>query len=233
MATHSLAFLVLIALSFAPVSAQETTVDLPAARSAIERLAKAMEEVKRIRAHYVQYQESLLLAEPLVSKGTLHLRADPGCLLLELAEPRPVIVRSDPKSHQMYWPVEKRAERWLFRSNELASALLRCFSADVRAIESTFEIRGFAAGEKTSELTLVPRDEKLHRYLASLTLTLASDSGRMVGIAHQNAEGERVRFELSEIDLAPDPTTEDARLDQALPADVRLLVHEVKDEASK
>jgi hypothetical protein len=221
--------LVLIALSFAPLRAQESAPDLTAARTAIERLAKTMEKVERIRAHYVQYQESLLLAEPLVSKGTLHLRAEPACLLLELAEPRPVIVRSDPKSHQMYWPTEKLAERWLFRSNELARALLRCFSADIRAVEEIFEIRAFTPGEKTSELLLVPRDDKLRRYLATLSLTLSNETGNLVGITHQNAEGERVRFELSELDLAPDPTVENALFDRPLPSDVRLLVHEVKE----
>ena len=220
-------------LACARVRAQETTVDLAGARAALERLAKAMEKVERLRARYTQRQESLLLAEPILSKGTLHLRADPGCILLELGGERIVRVRSDAKSHQVYWPEEKRAERWLFRSNELARALLRCFSADVRRMEEVFEIRGYTRGELVSEVVLTPRDSKLHRYLASLKLSLDSASSQLVALAHENAEGEHVRFELADVDLDPDAKLEDALLDEPLPKEVRLLVHEVKDPLGK
>ncbi len=233
MVTRRLAVLVLIALTFpaarAAPRAQEPAVDLAAAREALERLAKQMEKVQLLRARYRQVQESLLLAEPLVTSGTLHLRSRPGCVLLELTEPRHVLVRSDGKSHQVYWPDEKRAERWLFRSNELARALLRCFSPDILRIEETFEIRAFDRGESTSVVSLVPRDQRIHRYLASLKLTLSNENGGLTAVAHENAEGEHVRFELTDVDLDPDAEVETPLFDRPLPADVRLLVHEVKE----
>lgn len=233
MQARYLAFCVLIPCLFAPLLAQEPALDLEAARARLAQVAKKMEKVERLQASYIQYQESLLLAEPLVSQGTLHLRAEPGCLLLEVGGDRPVQVRSDQKSHQMYWPREKTAERWLFRSNELARALLRCFSAEVGRLEEAFEIRGYASQAGQSKLRLVPREKKLQRHLAALVLEIDETSQQLVGIAHENAEGEHVRLVLSKIDLAPAAQAQDALFDAALPSDVRLLVHEVKEPPTK
>ena len=201
---------------------------LSAARTAIARLGERMANVAYLRAEYAQEQTSLLLVEPIESKGVLRLRADPPCLLLELTEPRPVLVRSDETSHRMYWPEEKRAERWLFRSNELARTLVRCFGPDIDRIEESFEILAWKSGKTTDVIELLPRQKGIERFLVKLRLELRRSDGLLIQVAHSNAEGESVRFTLSRVDLEPDPEQEAPHFVKELPEDVKELVHRVE-----
>jgi outer membrane lipoprotein-sorting protein len=204
--------------------------ELAGARAALERLAAGLEDVRLIRADYVQTQESLLLAEPLVSRGVIHLRRDPGCMRLEVREPRRAVVRSDVSSHQVWHPDMKRAERWLFESNEATRALLLCFSPDVRKAEETFAFRGFAESEESLTVRLEPRAEAVRRVLAALELEIRREDSALVRVSHANPDGEEVRIELAHVERNPEIEDLEALFSRELPDDVRLLVHEVPRE---
>ena len=197
------------------------------ARAALEKLAKRLEGVKVLSASYVQTQESMLLKEPIVTRGRMYLRARPGCLLLLVEKPTEVHIRSDETSHQIYYPARKRAERLLFENNELATALLSCFGPDVRQIEKTFAIQGFERGEKESVIRLVPREDRVKVAVTSPFLTISHEGPTLIGMAHTNPEGEAVRFELSDVKLDPKLGDPRALFDAALPKDVQVVVHRV------
>jgi hypothetical protein len=217
-------------LATAPGPREISASDLACARAAIARLGEQMEKVDYLRADYRQEQNSLLLSEPLESSGLLRLRADPPCLLLELELPRRVIVRSDATSHRTYWPDEKRAERWVFRSNDLARTLVRCFGPGIARLEESFEIREWIPGETTDVVVCVPRKKEFERFLVELRLVLRRADGWLVEVAHANADGEAVRFELSNMVLEPDPKEEAPHFAPELPAGVTELVHRVEQE---
>jgi hypothetical protein len=206
-----------------------------AARAELTRVAEGFAEVRELRARYVQHQESLLLEEPLVSRGTLHLRADPGCLVLELSEPRPVQIRSDATSHLVYHPELKRAERFLFESNHAARALLACFSADLAQVESLFEIAGYVASEPAAEgepplgrLRLLPRNEEVRAVLTSLELELDLARHLPASLVQRNPEGEELRLSLSQIVLNPERAPGEVPIfDRPLPADVTVVERRV------
>ena len=199
-----------------------------AARAAIERMAAGLEGVRILRGDYVQTQESLLLAEPIVSKGRLHIRREPGCLLLEIAEPRRVRIRSDATTHQIHHPDLGRAERWVFESNEATKALLQCFSSDARRLEQTFAIRASKSTEEAIEIAMEPRNEDVGRLLTELRLTIRTADARLVLVAHSNPEGEEVRIDVLTLELDPELDDPAALFDAPLPDGCRLMVHRVE-----
>lgn len=201
-----------------------------AAQATLERIAKGFEDVRELRAEYTQEQDSLLLEEPLVSSGRLHLRADPGCIVLELDAPRRTLIRSDERTHLVYHPERKRAERFLFESNPLARALLACFSADLGRIEALFLVTGYSedAAKGRAILQLSPRREEVRAALRSLTLELDLELGLPVRIVQVNAEGEELRLSLGAIVRNPErPPGEVPIFDRPLPADVQVLERRV------
>jgi hypothetical protein len=199
---------------------------LRAARATLGRIAEGLEGVRELRADYTQEQDSLLLAEPLVSSGRLHLRADPGCIVLELEKPRLAWIRSDAKTHQIYHPDRKRAERFLFESNELARALLACFSADLARIEELFQITDFSADPDHARalVHLTPRRGEVRAAVAALTLEFDLATGLPVRIVQVGAEGEELRLRLRNTVRDPQrPPGEVPVFDRPLPADVELI----------
>ncbi len=201
--------------------------ELEAARAVVESLGKRLEKVERIRADYEQRQTSLLLDEPLISRGRLHLRAEPGCLVLELSEPRAVVIRSDATSHQIYHPDLKRAERYLFESNETAKALLACFTGSVSRIEEAFVFVAIESTDATTTIDVRPRDERIRAFLARLRLTVRKSDAALVGVSYENRDGEEVSMRLSAIEFDPEVAPPDV-FDRPLPKDVRVIVHRVE-----
>ena len=197
-----------------------------AARATLEGIAKGLEGVHELRADYTQEQTSLLLTEPLVSSGRLHLRAKPGCILLELEKPRAVWIRSDEKTHQIYYPERKRAERFLFESNELARALLACFSADLARIEAIFDITGYNEdpAHARAVVHLTPKLDAVRTAVAELTIEFDLTAGMPVRIVQVGAEGEELRLSLRNI--VRNPELEPGKVpifDRPLPADVEVI----------
>lgn len=200
---------------------------LAEARALIERMAASLDGVELVRGDYVQTQESLLLAEPIVSKGSLYVRREPGCMLLEVAEPRSVRIRSDATTHEILHPDLGRAERWVFDSNEATKALLACFSSDVRHLEETFALRSAERAEGCLEIAMEPKGEEVKRLLTELRLTVRLEDARPVRVAHSNPEGEEVRIDVAKLELDPEIEDPRALFDAPLPEGCRLMVHRV------
>lgn len=201
---------------------------LAAARAVVERLAKKLEKVKYERAEYEQRRTSLLLAKPLTSSGRIHIRRKPACIVFEVLEPRPIVIRSDSTSHQIYYPEGKRAERYIFESNELARALFACFTADIAEIEKTFSIASFEQRDGLSILGFRPRDKKVHATLTSLLLTVRDENAVVCGVTYVNSDAESVSLVLEKIELDPKNVKGPDIFDPKLPEGVRLSVQRVK-----
>ena len=204
--------------------------ELGTAREALERLAEGMEEVRELRAAYTQVQESLLLEEPLVSSGTLHVRKDPGCLVLEVEQPRPLLVRSDARTHLVYHPERKRAERFVFESNELTRSLLACFTGDARRVEQVFVFTGVeTTAPDVVRLDLSPRGEALREHVTRLSLSIDVARRVPLSIVQVNPEGEELTLELSKVTLDPERDPDEVPIyDRPLPADVKVVERKVE-----
>lgn len=228
----------LLAVPFAVRSADDEPIaeglqgeELERARAAVAAVSAQVAESNVLHADYVQTLESLLLVEPLVSSGRLHLRSEPGCLVLECEDPRRVEIRSDATSHQVYTPGTNRAERYVFASNELAKVLLACLSADLSDLEEAFVITGFAESGKDDELeyslAFVPRAKRLRALLSSVTLVVRARDAAVVSLQYDNPEAESVLLTFRELVRDPREDPEAGVFDRELPEGVQLLVRRV------
>lgn len=203
--------------------------ELARARDLLASLARALEGVRVLGADYVQRQESLLALEPLVSRGQLWLRRQPGCLVLEAREPRRARIRMDGASHQVHDLEAGRAERFEFESRELSQALLQCFAVDLARLEAAFEVRGLELRGELRAIRLEPRAEKLRAHLRTLTLLVRPEPLQLAGFEQENAQGERLYLEFSELRLDPPLERADELFGAALPKGVKLSVHKVPE----
>lgn len=213
---------------------------LAAARRTFAAVSTRLANVVELHATYVQEQESLLLAEPLVSKGRFHLRLEPGCLVLDLDTPSPAIIRSDAKSHRVYDPAAGRAEVFLFEENRLTLALIACFRADLEQVESIFHIVAYTestakregeADQRLATVELRPKTKELTGVMRSLTLAIDLAKKLPARVTQINREGEAVTFELLKPQLLEEPAKDSAELFRAeLPKDTQVVERRVQDK---
>lgn len=204
-----------------------------AARDALAPVSKRMEQVRHLRARFDQEQESLLLAEPIVSSGRLFLRTDPATVVLLVEGDEPVKIRSDARSHLVYHVSRKRAERFLFERNELAGALLACLSGDMETLERAFDVRACrASNEGPSErvhIVLAPREERLREQLRQLEVLVDPVQATVTRVGYENADGERVTLSLGDVELDPDDWSDPrATFSALLPPDVEVTERRVR-----
>jgi outer membrane lipoprotein-sorting protein len=204
-----------------------------AARALLQDLGQALEGVETLRASFVQTRTSPLLAEPLVSRGTLHLRREPGTIVLEFDSPQRAVVRSDATSYQTWYVERKLAERFEFESNELTKAMLRCFSPSVSDAEKVFEIVDYRESSGHFELTLEPRDEALRPIVGRLVLGVRREDKTPVSLLQVAQNGEEVRLDLTAVERNPGLEDPAAVFDAKLPKDVRLATRKIEGRTSR
>jgi outer membrane lipoprotein-sorting protein len=207
--------------------------DLADARALIERVAKGLQGVERMHADFTQEQHTALLNKALSSAGRLSLRASPGCLVLELSRPKHAFVRSDTTSHRVYYPADKRAERYQFESNDLAKGLFSIMTARIASIEETFQLTSLKRGAEQSVIELRLRKATKQRILDSLSITVDNKHAGLLGLAFVNADGEKTTLRLSHLRRITAASSAEERaleadvFDRPLPKNVRVVVHRV------
>lgn len=207
--------------------------ELQSARAVVARMSAKLKGVERLHADFVQEQHTLLMEEPLISRGRLSLRAEPGCLLLELNEPKHVLVRSDATSHQVHYPTQKKAERYLFESNDLAKTLLSVLTVDVGAMEKAFLFTGLKVTEEQRVLELCLRDTKKRQLLSRLWITVDHKTSTLSGVSYVNADGEKTALRFTKLryvtaESSPEERTRERDVfDRPLPKGTRLTVHAI------
>ena len=231
-----LAFLLFVPQTTQPKAALDEQALLEA-RASVTRLAHGLEGVERLHANFVQEQHTLLMDEPIISRGRMSLRAKPGCLLLELKQPKHILLRSDATSHQVYYPAAKKAERYLFESNDLAKTLLSILTVNVAELEKAFVIVGHERGERKETLELRLRDVSKRRLVDHLRIMINPKTSRMSGVSFVNADGEKTVLRLTDLRQVTSESSEQERakerdvFDRPLPKGVRLVVHSVPAKA--
>lgn len=200
--------------------------DRDAARALLEEWARRQAEVETLSARFSQEVRTPLLLEPLRSEGRLLYRRRPACLVFEIEKPRETRVRFDAASYQVHRVAEKRAERFLFRRDDLAGALVQVFGPEVRELGESFRLTGFERTEEEATVRLAPESKELRTFLTSLTLVFGLEPAELRRVGYVNAEGDGVRIELRKVDRKAE--IEAARFRAALPEGVELRTHVVE-----
>lgn len=163
----------------------------------LDRLREALKDVRTLSCTLVQRRKTALLAEPIVSSGTLVYRRDPARLVFRFDSPRRTVIHLDRRSYQVHRPDDRRLERLDFADDGVAAYLLALFDPGGKELERAFAVRG------GDPLTLEPREEKVRERIASIRLHLAAD-GTPRRIVTADADGDTVEFELSGVKRNPD-----------------------------
>ena len=185
----------------------------------LQRLAEKMKAATSLRAQVVQRRKTALLEEPIVSKGVLHWRREPGRLVILLAEPKETRVQIDRAAYEVFRPDEKRLERIEFAGDESAGKLLQVFDPKPGELGKAFELK--PAGE--GEIVMIPKDEKVRKRVRSIGISVSAADGSLKRIRTEDADGDETVFELSATELNPElPAT---LWDLKVPEGTRVLVH--------
>ena len=196
------------------------------AKEALRRLSARLEKAETLSCKMTQSRTTALLEKPLVSKGTLYYRRNPGRLVFRLTEPRTTEIHLDRTTYQVYRPSENRLERTKFEDEAIGAHLLDVFRPKVESIEKRFTVKATAKEDGETEIHLVPTDDKIRRRLAALTLTVHGPDATLRRIVTTDADGDTVRLDLTDLSINPQLPKE--TFDLKVPEGTRVLQHSVK-----
>lgn len=196
------------------------------AQEALRKLAARFEKAATLSCKVTQSRTTALLEKPLISKGTLYYRREPGRLVFRLTEPRATEIHLDRTTYQVYRPAEKRLERTEFEDEALGAHLLEIFRPKVESIEKRFTVKATAREGGETEIQLIPTDEKIRRRLAALTLTVHGPDATLRRIVTTDSDGDTVRLDLSDLSINPQLPKE--TFDLKVAEGTRVLQHSVK-----
>ncbi len=196
-------------------------------------LGSAAKGVGVLTADYVQTQESVLFEKPLVASGKLYLRIEPLTLTMCVDKPEALWIRTDRTSHQVWYRARNRAERFLYKENPLADAMLQCIGGDSKGLETNFDVLEVKREPAGDRVVLVPKTEALRKVIARLELRTTWVDQRLVleSILHSNKDGERTLLELRNCARDPKLEAQDALFTEKLPDEVELLTHDLRTQA--
>ena len=197
-----------------------------AARAAFRKLSERFRDLRTLSCSVSQERRTALLEKPIASSGTLFYRRDPGRLVFRMAVPRTTEIHMDRAAYQVYRPDEKRLERIEFENDELTGRLLMVFQPKEDEVWKAFTVRAGASKDGDLEVRLEPADEKVRKRLRRLVLTLRETDGALRRILVEDAEGDEVRFDLSDVKLNPELPAETFEL--RVPEGTKVFRHVMK-----
>lgn len=230
--------LLVLAATLPGQESRPTTTSAPAvaearAKAALHALAEHNGKAKTLRSEYVQLRTTALRKKPLESKGTLLFRADPGCIVFEVSEPKPTRIRLDSKAYEVLRPDQHQLERFTLASSDLPKALFESLRADWDRLLSRlrFSEATLSADGKGLRVRFEPRDESVRPYLKSLELLVASDGSSLHEVGYVDGQDDKITIVLTKLEL--DPALPGDPFDVPLPLGVVILEHSVDAPGQK
>jgi outer membrane lipoprotein-sorting protein len=197
-----------------------------AAKEALKKLADRMRDAKTLSAKVSQQRRTELLDKPVTSSGTMLYRREPGRMVFRMTEPRTTEIHLDRTCYQVYRPDEQRLERFEFEDDSVTGKLLAVFDAKPEQMGKSFGARSGARRGDDLEVLLSPTDERVKGRMRKLSLTISTADGTLKRIDYEDADGDEVRFEMSDLTLNPDLAPEVFEL--KVPEGTRVLRHKAK-----
>lgn len=197
-----------------------------AARLALRKLAERFRDLKTLSCSVAQERRTALLEKPIASSGTMFYRREPGRLVFRMTEPRTTEIHMDRTAYQVWRPDEKRLERIEFEDDELTGRLLMVFQPKEEEVGKSFAVRAGASKDGDLEVRLEPSDDRVRKRLRLLVLTVRESDGALRRIRYEDAGGDEVRFDLTDVKVNPDLPA--ATFELAVPEGTKVFRHAVK-----
>jgi hypothetical protein len=171
----------------------------------LEALMAGMSRTRGVVAEFREVKELALLEAPLESRGVLHF-LPPDRMLRRTLVPASSTLLVD---GARVWfrdaggaaPLDLSADP---SAREFVDNFTTLFRGDLEALRSRYETR-FESGPDGWRLVLEPRDARLRRFVASLTLSGAGESMREMVLVERDGDRTTTRFERVETDHAYTP----------------------------
>lgn len=188
----------------------------------VERMRRAQGELRTLQADFVQRQESAMLLEPEVSRGTFSYSA-PESVRWEYEEPNPITVLIAGDEMTTWYRDLDRAERLKVGrySNQVLKYLGATGSFDT--LMEYFQVKVSFPEEARSEpyrIELTPRYERIARRFSSMTLWVDQDRYLPVRLRYETPDGDVTEYEFRDLEVNAKIPADEFRLD--LPEDVQV-----------
>jgi hypothetical protein len=171
----------------------------------LEALMAGMARTRGVLAEFRETKEIALLEAPLESRGLLHF-VPPDRMLRRTLEPAPSTLLVDGarvvfRDAGGAAPLDLSADP---SAREFVDNFTTVFRGDLAALRRRYEAR-FESGPGGWRLVLEPRDTRLRRFVASLTLSGAGASMREMVLVERDGDRTVTRFERVDPDHAYTP----------------------------
>lgn len=188
----------------------------------IERVRYEQGRLESLEAEFVQRQESAMLLEPDVSRGTFSYVA-PDSVRWEYAAPKPISVVIDGQEMLTWYRDLGRAERVKVGrySNQVFKYLGASGSFDT--LVEYFDVRVAFPADGAGEpyrLDLTPRFDRIARRLTSMTVWVDHERYLPVRVRYESAEGDVTVYEFESMKVNAKIPRE--RFELRLPAEVEV-----------
>jgi len=166
--------------------------------SAFQKLATP----KTVQAEFVQTQYRKVLTRPFESHGKIAF-SRPDALRWEVTAPAPAIFVMQGAQMGMRYPALDVTEHLSLDGRPellgLVKGLTIWLHADTEALRSDYEVTE-AAGQPLA-LTLVPKNDTLHKWIASIGLVLSADSAHVDQVTLTEPDGDRSEIAFHDVVL--------------------------------
>lgn len=189
----------------------------------IDAVVERQSEVDSLRADFVQLKESVLLLEPVRSRGRFSYLA-PDRVRWDYESPDAMVVLFDTDTVTTYHPERRRAEQVRIprRHRRFVQALAGAQPLDELAAQFSVTLSDPGGGEPY-RLRLRPTHAALASRLESVEIDIDRRLLLPVGVEYHEADGDTTRYEFRDLELNPDLSESDFRLELAEGVEVETL----------
>ena len=220
-------------ISFALLIRAETPTSLPATPPAgidaalwarMAAIDAKAEKILDLSADFEQQKFTPLLKKPMISSGAV--RAKGSAMFWDTRKPESTLMRVDEKEVRIYYPNAKTLEIYPLAGqlSALAASPLPRLAALLPHFKftpaSTKDLGEQEAADRLA-VQLTPIDESLREHVDHVTVLIDADRGFILAFQLIDADGERTVIHFTNVKT--NQNLEDARLQLALPADVKTV----------
>lgn len=204
----------ILATTVAPIRGQtEVPID-----ELLAKLDERTSQIEDLTANFIQHKRSILLREPLVSKGRVWVLGNK--VKWETKEPRTSLMLVSNRSAKLYDQESKRVEVYPLSAG--LAAIIGTPLPRFSRLKESFLIERVQSDDESEQvvLRLTPLDEELAEHIKSITVWIDPKIPAATALEMVDAEGDRTKITFSRIKL--NQGLEDTDFELSLPDDVTI-----------
>jgi len=215
--------------AFAGLGLPDRPLGPEASTEAIRELRGAQDGIKAVSMSFVQTKSSAMLADDMVTSGTVLVKK-PGLLRWEVKKPERIIIVVDEDVLWFYRPARKEARKRLLSKDFVAGQAMGFFTSimnlSLEDLEKRFIYSLYRAGDNVV-LELVPKSKFVSKYLKGITIWYRQSDGIPVKFAVLGKKGDTTVTEFKNINIKAVTDENDFHL--KLPENVRVISDEEEE----